>query len=69
MIDNALLSEMIARQKRETLEQGLQHALVIEAARANAPRSGMRTALASVLTRIAMRIDAAASARAFTAQR
>jgi hypothetical protein len=69
MIDNALLTEMIARQKRETLELGFRHAEAIEAARAGAPRTGVRTAIASLLARIAMRIDAAASDRAFSAQR
>ena len=69
MIDNALLSEMIATQKHAMLEQELEHAELIEEARASAPRSGVRTAIASMLTRAAMRLDAAASARAISAQR
>jgi hypothetical protein len=68
MVDNALLSEMIATEKQHSLEMGIRRSQVLELARAEARPSGIRTAIAGALTRIAMRIDSAASARAISAR-
>jgi hypothetical protein len=68
MTDNVLLAELIAKQRQDAFESGLRNSRLLELVRQDAPRRGLRTRVASLLMRLALHIDASASARAAAAQ-
>lgn len=68
-MDNGLLNQLLAEQQHRALERRIRETYVLEQALADQAPSGLRTRLAGTLTRIAMHIDAAASARALSAPR
>jgi hypothetical protein len=68
-MDNGMLNQLLAEQQHQALERRIRETYVLDQALAEQTPSGLRTRLAGTLTRIAMHIDAAASARAVSAQR
>jgi hypothetical protein len=68
MTDNVLLAELIAKQRQDAFESGLRNSRLLELVLQDAPRRGLRTRVASLLMRLALHIDASASARAAAAQ-
>ena len=68
-MDHALLTELIALQQQAVLERHVHETEMLELALADEPRLGVRGTVARLLTAIAMRLDAAASRRALTANR